>query len=76
VANDQHASQDKEPQRVLGVPIDFFSTRSSQGEEPQRVLGFPVGALGLGNGDDDWLAHPIRAYKRRMSRRREGPHAD
>jgi hypothetical protein len=75
VTNDRHASQDREPQRVLGVPIDFFSTRSSQGEEPQRVLGFPVGALGLG-GEDDWLAHPIRAYKRWMSRRREDSHPD
>ena len=66
---------DYEPNRVMGIPL-ARDRQARQGEEPQRVMGFPVdGSSGV---DLDWvrsLAHPIRAYKRWLQRRRLGPYA-
>lgn len=69
------AGDEYEPNRVLGIPIRT-DPHARQGEEPQRVMGFPVGSFGP--VDRDWLgslAHPIRAYRRWVQRRRLGPYA-
>ena len=78
MANDRHARQGEEPQRVLGQPIWDLGPRARQGEEPQRVMGFPIDSLGPSPADREWLlslAHPIRTYKRWVRRRRLGPYA-
>lgn len=78
MANDRHARQGEEPQRVLGVPIRDLGPHSGQDEEPQRVMGFPVDSLGPSPADRAWLlslAHPIRTSKRWARRRRQGPYA-
>jgi hypothetical protein len=41
VANDRHARQDEEPQRVLGQPIRDLGPHARQDEEPQLVMGLP-----------------------------------
>jgi hypothetical protein len=78
MANDRHARQGEEPQRVLGQPIWDLGPHARQGEEPQRVLGFPIGSFGPSPADREWLlslAHPIRTYQRWVRRRRLGPYA-
>jgi hypothetical protein len=78
MANDRHARQGEEPQRVLGIPIDDLGPHSRQGYEPQRVMGFPVDSLGPGPAGREWLlslVHPMRTYKRWVQRRRLGPFA-
>jgi hypothetical protein len=78
VTNDRKAGQDEEPQRVLGIPAEFFRPRNRDGEEPQRVLGVPVGFFSQGPEDSAGrraLTHPIRTYQRWARRRRHGPDA-
>jgi hypothetical protein len=78
MANDRHARQGEERQRVLGQPIWGLGPHARRGEEPQRVLGFPIDSLGPSPADREWLlslAHPIRTYKRWVRRRRLGPYA-
>jgi hypothetical protein len=78
MANDRHASQGEEPQRVLGIPIRDLGPHAGRGEEPQRVMGFPVGSFGPGTAELERLrslAHPVRTYKRWARRRRLGPYA-
>lgn len=70
MAGDQY-----EPNRVLGIPVGAPS-HARQGEEPQRVMGIPVSSIG--SADLGWLravAHPARAYRRWLRRRRLGPYA-
>lgn len=76
MASDRHASQNEEPQRVMGIPVRSLGPHARRTEEPQRVLGFPVDSLGP--AEREWLrslAHPIRTYKRWVRRRRLGPYA-
>ena len=78
MASDRHASQNEEPQRVMGIPVRNLGPHARRGEEPQRVMGFPVDSLGPGPADREWLrslAHPVRTYKRWVRRRRLGPYA-
>jgi hypothetical protein len=78
MASDRHASQNEEPQRVMGIPVRDLGPHARRGEEPQRVMGFPVDSLGPGPAERERLrslAHPIRAYKRWVRRRRLGPFA-
>lgn len=46
MANDRHARQNEEPQRVLGQPIWDLGPHARQDEEPQRVMGYPVDSVG------------------------------
>ena len=76
MASDRHASQNEEPQRVMGIPVRDLGPHARRSEEPQRVMGFPVDSLGP--AEREWLrslAHPIRTYKRWVRRRRLGPYA-
>ena len=78
MASDRHASQNEEPQRVMGIPVRYLGPHARRGEEPQRVMGFPVDSLGPGPAERERLrvlAHPIRTYKRWVRRRRLGPYA-
>ena len=76
MASDRHASQNEEPQRVMGIPVRSLGPHARRTEEPQRVLGFPVDSLGPAErGRLRSLAHPIRTYKRWVRRRRLGPYA-
>ena len=80
MASDRHASQNEEPQRVMGIPVRDLGPHARRGEEPQRVMGFPVDSLGPGPGPAERerlrsLAHPIQTYKRWVRRRRLGPYA-
>jgi hypothetical protein len=78
MADDRRARQDEEPQRVLGIPVRSLGPRPRQDTEPQRVMGFPVGSLGprpAGREQLLALAHPFRAYRRWLRRRRLGPYA-
>ena len=79
MANDRHARQNDEPQRVLGQPIWDLGPHARQDEEPQRVMGYPIDSLGPSPADREWLLslahHPIRTYKRWLHRRRLGPYA-
>ena len=78
MANDRHARQGEEPQRVLGQPIGDLGPHSRP-DEPQRVMGYPIDSVGPSPADREWLLslaqHPIRTYKRWVRRRREGPYA-
>jgi hypothetical protein len=73
MAGDQY-----EPNRFLGLPQARNSTAGRKAE-PQRVMGFPVDLYGLfDNVDRDFtwsLAHPVRAGRRWLRRRRLGPYA-
>ena len=69
------ANDREERNKVAGMPrgADPYAT---QGEEPRHALGVPVDWFGP--VDSGWLRsvrHPIKAYKRRMLRRRLGPYA-
>lgn len=78
MGSDRHASQNEEPQRVMGIPVRNLGPHARRGEEPQRVMGFPVDSLGPGPADREWLrslVHPVRTYKRWVRRRRLGPYA-
>jgi hypothetical protein len=76
MASDRHASQNEEPQRVMGIPVRSLGPHARRTEEPQRVLGFPVDSLGPAERERlRSLAHPIRTYKRWVRRRRLGPYA-
>jgi hypothetical protein len=76
MASDRHASQNEEPQRVMGIPVRDLGPRARRSEEPQRVMGFPVDSLGPAERERlRSLAHPIRTYKRWVRRRRLGPYA-
>ena len=76
MANDRHASQNEEPQHVMGIPVRNLGSHSRRSEEPQRVMGFPVDSLGPAERERlRSLAHPIRTYKRWVRRRRLGPYA-
>jgi hypothetical protein len=78
VPDDRKGGPDDEPQRVLGIPAEFFRPRNRDGEEPQRVLGVPVDFFGPGpegNAGRRALAHPVRAYRRWARRRHSGPDA-
>jgi hypothetical protein len=64
-----------EPNRVLGIPVGA-PPHARQGEEPQRMMGIPVSSFGP--ADLEWsrsVAHPVRAYRRWLRRRRLGPYA-
>jgi hypothetical protein len=64
-----------EPNRVLGFPVARDS-HARKVEEPQRVMGFPVDWFsGIDLSGLDWLAHPVREYRRWLRRRRLGPYA-
>lgn len=70
MADDRH-----EPNRLLGFPVRTGQP-AKRDEESQRVLGFPVDRFGGGDRVQVGpLAHPIRAYKRWLRRRRLGPYA-
>ncbi len=76
MASDRHASQNEEPQRVMGIPVRDLGPHARRSEEPQRVMGFPVDSLGPAERERlRSLAHPIRTYKRWVRRRRLGPFA-
>jgi hypothetical protein len=78
MASGRHASQNEEPQRVMGIPVRDLGPHARRGEEPQRVMGFPVDSLGPGPAGRERLrslAHPIRTYRRWVRRRRLGPYA-
>ena len=76
MASDRHASQNEEPQRVMGIPVRDLGPHARRSEEPQRVMGFPVDSLGPAERERlRSLAHPIRTYKRWVRRRRLGPYA-
>ena len=76
MASDRHASQNEEPQHVMGIPVRNLGSHSRRSEEPQRVMGFPVDSLGPAERERlRSLAHPIRTYKRWVRRRRLGPYA-
>jgi hypothetical protein len=69
------ANDREERNKVFGMPrgADPYARRD---EEPQHALGVPVDWIGP--VDWGWLRsvrHPIKAYKRRMLRRRLGPYA-
>ena len=70
MADDQY-----EPNRVLGIPWTR-DPRARRVQEPQRVMGFPVDWFsGVDTSGLDSLAHPIRACRRWLRRRRLGPYA-
>jgi hypothetical protein len=76
VADDRHARQGEEQQRVLGQPIGDLGP-GSRPEEPQRVMGYPIDSIGPTAADIEWFkswVHPIRTYKRWVRRRRLGPY--
>ena len=76
MGSDRHASQSEEPQHVMGIPVRNLGPHARRSEEPQRVMGFPVDSLGPAEREQlRSLAHPIRAYKRWVRRRRLGPYA-
>jgi hypothetical protein len=76
MGSDRHASQNEEPQRVMGIPVRNLGPHARRSEEPQRVMGFPVDSLGPAERVQlRSLAHPIRMYKRWVRRRRLGPYA-
>lgn len=76
MASGRHASQNEEPQRVMGIPVRDLGPHARRSEEPQRVMGFPVDSLGPAERERlRSLAHPIRTYKRWVRRRRLGPYA-
>jgi len=76
MASDRDASQNEEPQRVMGIPVRDLGPHARRSEEPQRVMGFPVDSLGPAERERlRSLAHPIRTYKRWVRRRRLGPYA-
>jgi hypothetical protein len=78
MASGRHASQNEEPQRVMGIPVRDLGPHARRSEEPQRVMGFPVDSLGPGPAGRERLrslAHPIRTCKRWVRRRRLGPYA-
>lgn len=63
----------EEPNRVFGVPLRPPGSSGREGQEPQRVLGFPVDWFGPAHGELlDWIAHPVREYRRRAERRHQG----
>jgi hypothetical protein len=71
-----------EPNRVLGMPWRTGPQarqgvpHARQGVEPQRVMGFPVDWFGAVDRGWFWsMAHPVRAYRRWLRRRRLGPYA-
>jgi hypothetical protein len=77
MASDRHASQNEEPQRVMGIPVRNLGPHARRSEEPQRVMGFPVDSLGPAERERlRSLAHPIRTYKRWVRCRRLGPLRD
>ncbi len=66
-----------EPNRFLGFPVGT-PPPARRGEEPQRVMGIPVAWPGPGpDGRERFasMAHPVRAYRRWLRRRRLGPYA-
>ena len=66
-----------EPNRFLGFPVGT-PPHARHGEEPQRMMGIPVAWLGPGPDGREWsasMAHPVRAYRRWLRRRRLGPYA-
>jgi hypothetical protein len=78
VANDRHARQGEEPQRVMGQPVSDLGPHSRP-DEPQRVMGYPVDSIGPTPADIEWFKswlHPIRMYKQWVRRRRLGPYDD
>lgn len=78
MASDRHARENEEPQRVMGIPVGDLGPRSRREEEPQRFMGFPIDSLRPGPADRERLrslAHPVRAYRRWVRRRRLGPYA-
>lgn len=66
-----------EPNRFLGFPLARDrDPRARTAEEPQRVMGFPVDWFsGVDLSGLDWMAHPVREYRRWLRRRRLGPYA-
>ena len=67
----------EEPNRFLGMPVGPRGPgqRANQGEEPQHVMGLPANwfeSVDLGGLRS--LAHPVRAYRRWVRRRRLGPY--
>jgi hypothetical protein len=65
-----------EPNRFLGFPVTRDPQAKNRVEEPQRVMGFPVDWFsGVDLSELDWMAHPVREYRRWLRRRRLGPYA-
>ena len=79
MANDRHARQNQEPQRVLGQPAWDLGPHSRQDEEPQRVMGYPIDSIGPSAADralfHALIHHPVRTFQRWLRRHREGPYA-
>jgi hypothetical protein len=77
MTDDRRARQNEESQRVMGIPVRDLGSRGRRDREPQRVMGFPIDSLGPGSAEREplrSLAHPIRAYKQWVRRRRLGPY--
>ena len=77
MADDRRARQNEEPQRFMGIPVRDLGSRGRRDREPQRFMGFPVDTFGPGSAERELLrslAHPVRAYKQWVRRRRLGPY--
>jgi hypothetical protein len=66
---------DREPQRVLGIPVRSSGGRPFVGDTEPRVAGLPASWLSGPTVGLSWLRHPIRQAKSRRQVRGDGPYA-
>ena len=66
---------DREPQRVLGMPTGRGDWRVRSDDTRPRVLGVPVTWVRPRPVDLRWVRHPVRWVRWRRDVHRRGPYA-